>query len=164
MGVAAYNPGMRSRLAVIAFGVLAVAACTTGSPDQRGSRTSGPSPTPDEKLPRGAIDCGDASLTYEELARADGQRIALDGVPRAAIACTRKECTDGRACCNSCSGQYSLLLDGYQISLGALPGCAGMDCNVDCEPFGRKTKRAYRFVGNYDHASRTLAVDKYCAR
>jgi len=120
---------------------------------------------PAEKFPAGAADCSDASpTTFEALEAATGTRIALDGAPTVGVACTEMECTDGRACCNRCGGEYALHDPSrHQINLRGLPGCTGMDCNTVCEPFGRSPTRSYRFVGVYDHAQRVLTVEKFCA-
>jgi len=150
---------MTVRLAVVL--ALAIGACGGKAIEQGGG--PGP-PEPAEKQPAGAADCGDATLgTFDQLAEVTGTRIALDGVPAMAVACTEKECTDGRACCNACEGEYALIDAGRQVTLRGLPGCSGMDCNIVCEPFGRTPTRTYRFVGTYDHAQRVLAVEKFCA-
>ena len=142
----------------IAIAIL-VAGCSGAGPAGETPREE-----PADKRPAGAADCSDApSLAFDALADATGTRIALDGVPQAAAACTLLACTDDRACCNRCGGQYALIdAGGQQINLSGLAGCSGMDCNMVCEPFGRKPTLRYRFVGIYDHEQRTLAVEKFC--
>ncbi|MBA3453412.1 MAG: hypothetical protein H0T42_10005 [Deltaproteobacteria bacterium] len=124
-----------------------------------------PSVEPADKRPAGAADCSDAAVaTFEELGDKSGTRLALDGVPRVGVVCTLLECTDGRACCNRCGGEYALIDEQRrQVNLSGLAGCSGMDCNTVCDPFGRKPTLRYRFVGTYDHEQRRLAVEKFCA-
>lgn len=118
---------------------------------------------PADKRPAGAADCSDAPVVvFDGLPDAAGTRIALDGMPRASPVCTLLDCTDNRACCNRCGGNYFLSDEGRQVDLTGLPGCTGMDCNMVCDPFGKKPTLRYRFVGWYDHAQRRLEVDKFC--
>lgn len=118
---------------------------------------------PVEVVPEGVPRCDDTlpQLTAAALT-IDAAQIAVDAVPSVGVACTARECTDGRECCNSCDGEYAAHLDGYQVQLRGLPGCSGMDCDVVCEPFGRKPTTRYRFIGRYRAADRVLAVDSYC--
>jgi hypothetical protein len=120
-------------------------------------------------------ECDDAKLvTLEAIVRGEGvgERIAIDAVPRADIACTTLACDN--ACCNKCGGVYSASLgDELRITFNGLPGtCGGMDCSLHCEPFGIKPRTQYRFVGTgkrtprgpntaiWDHVDFT--VEKYC--
>ena len=139
--------------------LVALVACSGPAPAGESPRTE-----PADKRPAGAADCSDAPpVAFAALAEAAGTRIALDGVPHAAAACTLLACTDDRACCNRCGGPYALIdAGGHQVNLTGLAGCSGMDCNMTCEPFGRKPTLRYRFVGTYDHGQRNLAVEKFC--
>ena len=133
------------------------------------SHAAEPSPSvhrisPVPELPAAAEVCRDSELVdSDHLAEATGTRISLEGMPIMAVACTDKECTDGRACCNWCAGEYVLIDERRQVNLRGLPGCAGMDCDYTCEPFGPKPTRRYRFVGVYDHQGRVLQVERFCA-
>lgn len=167
----------------------AIAACQpaarTATPaDDRPRPTPGLGPAdavpPD--LP-GPDACADAPLiTLDELARGEraGERVAVDVVPQAMIMCTAMACyaADGApaedACCNECRGGYGVEVPGELVlRFEGLAGCAGYDCNLRCEPFGRAPARAYRFVGTSAWARRgdngavydtaTFTVERYCA-
>ena len=139
--------------------VLALAACA-GTSEPGGT----PQVEPADKRPAGAADCSDAPVVgFDQLEQATGTRIALDGLPQVGIACTELACTDDRACCNRCDGEYAVIDAGRQVNLRGLAGCSGMDCNTVCDPFGRKPTLRYRFVGTYDHAQRIVQVEKFCA-
>lgn len=146
----------------------AVAAALGSLPSACGpdaSGTTGPvhHERPAELVPEGVARCVDAhpQLTVDSLSQ-DAVQVAIDAVPRVGVGCTRMECTDGRECCNSCSGEYAAHLGGYQVQLRGLPGCSGMDCDVVCEPFGRTPTTAYRFIGSYTATDHVLTVDSYC--
>lgn len=156
---------MRTLVVALILIVVGVVACARTAADRQAPAQGVPAPRAPELHPDGATDCDPALLRgFDELEAATGTRIGLDGVPRVAVACTEKECTDGRACCNACEGEYVLLDDNRQVTLRGLPGCSGMDCDTVCEPFGRAPTRAYRFVGAYDHAQRVLQVETFCRR
>lgn len=118
---------------------------------------------PAELVPEGVARCDDAlpHLTVDTLTQ-DAAQVAIEAVPQVGVACTELECTDGRECCNSCGGEYSALIGGFQVQLRGLPGCSGMDCDVVCEPFGREPATTYRFIGAFTTADRVLTVDSYC--
>ncbi|MDP3234630.1 MAG: hypothetical protein Q8N26_17755 [Myxococcales bacterium] len=121
--------------------------------------------------------CADVFLlTLAELARgdADGEVIAVEGVPTANVHCTALACAD-EACCNECSGGYVLEHEGSDggmplvLHLDGLGSCSGWDCNLECQPFGWKPTTRYRFVGLNSFTSENgvatsrFLVDRVCA-
>jgi hypothetical protein len=155
------------------FVLVACSSPQTGTPGN-----APPEHGPEDTVPATAQapgECDDAKLlSLEAIGRGEGagERIAVDVVPRADIACTTMSCD--QACCNKCGGGYSAHLgDELRITFTGLPGtCGGMDCSLHCEPFGLKPRMQYRFVGTgtfmargpktaiYDQVD--FAVEKYC--
>jgi hypothetical protein len=128
-------------------------------------------------LPGARQSCGDVYLlTLGEIARgdADGEVIAVEGVPKANVHCTELACP-GAVCCNECSGAYVLDHEGADggtdlvLHLDGVGSCSGWDCNLDCTPFGRKPTTRYRFVGLNSYTSENgvatsrFLVDRVCA-
>lgn len=156
--------------------------CVAGACGTRtaSSRAGEPQPGlgPAEVVPESALApgaCDDVPLlSLEDLAagKGAGERIAVDVVPEAAVACTLLACES--ECCNSCGGSYGARLAGdpaLELRLDGLAGCTGMDCNLRCEPFGRKPTTRYRFVGTHTftpagttsaYHQAVLEVERYC--
>ncbi len=143
-----------------------------------GERGQGPEDVvPAAAQPAGS--CDDAPVaTLEQIADGahDGARIAVDLVPESHGSCTEMSCNDGD-CCNRCEGTYGAALRreppsrALELELQGFPGCSGMECNVHCEPFGRRPSTAYRFVGTNTFAPAGVTamfnqsqfiVEKYC--
>jgi hypothetical protein len=106
-------------------------------------------------VPRARQSCADVYLlTMDEIARgdADGEVIAVEGVPKANVRCIERACAND-VCCNECSGTYVLEHHGADggmnlvLHLDELGSCTGWDCNLNCTPFGWKPTTRYRFVG-----------------
>lgn len=167
--VSAKARAVRSALiAVVAVAVHSAASCQGW---WQGARLG-----PAEVVPDAAdlAACTDAPLTsFDELAvgTGAGERVAVDGVPRADVVCTALACP-GAACCNECGGGYVLRDDDtHRIGLTGLEGCGGMDCSLECKPFGREPTRRYRFVGVHTwkapgdgsiYADSRIAVERFC--
>ncbi len=131
---------------------------------------------PAERIPNapGPDKCADVPLfTMEQLASGmgAGKLVAVEGVPKTSVICTLLACPNSQ-CCNSCGGSY-VLRDNrrHRLSLDKLGGCGGMDCNLDCKPFGRRPTRRYRFVGTHHYraagktsvySSSRIEVVRYC--
>ncbi|MDP3504546.1 MAG: hypothetical protein Q8S33_29680 [Myxococcales bacterium] len=128
-------------------------------------------------LPGARPFCADVFLlTLEEIARgdADGEVVAVEGVPKADVRCTALACAD-EACCNECSGAYVLEHEGSDggmalvLHLDGLGSCSGWDCNLECQPFGWKPTTRYRFVGFNSFTSENgvatsrFLVERVCA-
>ena len=161
------------------FVLLALVACATRATPSNPGDNPTPGLGPQEVEPTDALApgaCDDVPLyTLADLAAGKGadERIAIDVVPVANIMCTLLHCGDAE-CCNGCGGSYGARLAGspdLELRLDGLKGCSGMDCNLHCEPFGRKPTKPYRFVGmhTFTLAGQTsvyhkadLKVERYC--
>jgi hypothetical protein len=128
-------------------------------------------PPPAERVPSlpDAEWCAGVPLvTLAELAAGEHalEVVAVDGVPGMQGVCTL---LDGE-CINQCSAVYTLTHPpAFDLQLADLPVCHGMECAMDCQPFGHTPTRAYRFVGLVEPKSRTgpnnvaLHVHRMCA-
>ncbi len=158
--------------------LLLVSACGGQSTVTSGARGKGPENTVPASV-LAADSCNDAVLvTLESLATGvgHGTRIALDVVPEVNRVCTLLDCGDNE-CCNRCRGEYGATLRrepadrDLEVRFTGLAGCSGMDCNFQCEPFGRQPTTRYRIVGvaafeaagtrSIAHAA-NVAVEKVC--
>ncbi|MBI2393439.1 MAG: hypothetical protein HYV09_27900 [Deltaproteobacteria bacterium] len=176
---------MRAPLAHVLSCLLCV-GCAPSPPASSSPAPPRPVPGlgPEESVPTlpGVEACADAPLvTLEQIADGAhaGERVALDAVPRAMVICTLLLCTGGdeppeRTCCNGCGGGYELRLgERLLLQFANLGGCGGMDCNLHCEPFGRRPTRRYRFVGKNEftprpesgaiYAKSRFVVERVCA-
>jgi len=135
---------------------------------------------PAEKTPEAAAEefCADVALVGADVEFQHvtyGEQIAIDGVPNAGPeTCTTRPCPKNEPCCNRCNSSYVVTITGEArtataIQLAGLSGCTGSECGVDCDPFGREPKRAYRFVGSLvdepavGGAKHVFAVKLFCA-
>lgn len=164
------------RGAIVAVLVLGVACARVVKPWNRPTPGRGPEDVV-MALPGARQFCGDVYLlTLEEIARgdADGEVIAVEGVPQASVHCTELACP-GAVCCNECSGGYVLEHVGSDggmdlvLHLDGMGSCSGWDCNLACEPFGWKPAQRYRFVGlnsytsEHGVATSRFLVERVCA-
>jgi hypothetical protein len=124
-------------------------------------------------------ECNDVPLvTLDQIAAGEhaGEVVAIDVMPAVDMICTHRRCMhkDGSkvACCNRCGGEYQARLRDELLLRLDVGRCGGMDCNIHCEPFGRKPAHSYRFVGTNAFESRkssemyatsALHVQKYCS-
>jgi hypothetical protein len=99
----------------------------------------------------------------------EGSRVALEGIPRAVLACTQLGCS-WECCDNGCGSSPECTYDlpvgaGTSVCLaGAGLTCGGTDCSPYCTPFSTAPKRRYRFVGTLRYRAREtfLDLETYC--
>ena len=150
----------------------------TAPPPPTAPRTGTPGPA--ERFPEvpGPEACSDVvEVTLDELGegKGHGEVVAVEAVPIAFVICTSMYCSpeSPEICCNECKGSYVLRKErSHRVFLSGLGHCGDMDCNLDCQPFGRKPTTAYRFVGKHtfepggkytSYASSIIAVDRFCS-
>lgn len=167
--------GMTKCILLAAISAMLLNCASTSPPRKARPRTGTKGPLERIPMAPGPEACADVPLlTVAEIAAGagDGEVIAVEGVPVALVTCTALLCDpDPSHCCNECSGGYALS-DTYAhtLWLTEVGNCGDRDCNLDCEPFGRKPTKAYRFVGKHAYTPRSrlgparsiIHVERYC--
>ena len=133
--------------------VVLVAACGGGTAPAPKQSTPGV----EERFPAAPAEpCEDTPVLGKDVEFGDvtaGETLAIDAVPRVgAQSCTATACKD--ECCKRCKSRYVVSIaverTATAVELVGLDGCSGTDCGVDCQPFGTKPTKEYRFVGTLE--------------